>query len=382
MNAISLKEYPFLPYLKEWHRYKSEKFRKKLCPNIRKHHLENIYKLHVNIRDGVTPSDYSDLVKVKTLSASVYTQNKIQGLFTEFTGVEYFNIPGVDYEYFPGAEFDVLVEAVSSLKNLLVINARKFINTDENTNRLSQLLSSNSSLETLNVKRFKYRKFSTNPPLCGKIKHFKSSVETDNKLSELLTWFSRIGTCTSSNLQSIVLGPRQDRPVRHEINLLEIRNVGKTKNLDFSNYTFNSAPIIMGMPGLESLNLKNSNLKEVEISDLPDLRVLDLSDNELTKLSLKNINYLEKLNLANNQLSNTFWPIDSSLVFLDLSNNKIEDVSYLYGSMFSDQAEILNLCSNPLKNPNAFWNLVKYYPQQAPLSIMVNTEKGCENLIN
>lgn len=68
------------------------------------------------------------------------------------------------------------------------------------------------------------------------------------------------------------------------------------------------------------------------------------------------------------------------ITHLDLRFNAINDISVDYAAYLPANLEELNLCDNPLKNPDAIWNLIKGYPTDAHFKILVSTNKGCESL--
>ncbi len=131
------------------------------------------------------------------------------------------------------------------------------------------------------------------------------------------------------------------------IGTLRIKGVNSLRELDLytDEFTLTRPRIreveIVGAPNLNKINLRNMGIQKIHLEDMHDLDFVDISRNNLTEYNFADMTVHSELNL---------------------SGNKISGIPSSYGKIFSLQAEILNLCSNPLNSDDA-WTLSSFYPK-------------------
>ena len=95
------------------------------------------------------------------------------------------------------------------------------------------------------------------------------------------------------------------------------------RHLDLSGNPFEAFELPPGMAELESLSLRGTHLKQLEIShDLRSLRGLDVSFNQLTHLDLPFIaeesEPMVRIDVSSNQLERVSFPLGYSVEGIDL----------------------------------------------------------------
>ena len=115
-------------------------------------------------------------------------------------------------------------------------------------------------------------------------------------------------------------------------------NIGSTKfkNIDF----------IKDLELLEELNISNTDIDSLDLSNYKKLKTLDISNTYLEKFNIKENTLLEILKASKAHIKNIDLSNNKELVLLDLSNNKIEEISLKELVNLKD----LNLSNNKLKS--------------------------------
>ena len=117
-------------------------------------------------------------------------------------------------------------------------------------------------------------------------------------------------------------------------------------NLSLRNYEIDDCTGLGIFKNLDSLDLSNNEITEINLNNLVNLKYLSLSNNNLSNLSINHLFDLEHLNLDNNNLSVFDFQNHSNLKILELSNNNLQAVNLRQ----LDGLNSLNLSENLFSN--------------------------------
>ena len=263
--------------------------------NLKELNLENNQLKKVNLR-------YNE--ELITLNLSNNNLDKINLNFNKL--LEYVNLSKnnlTKFDTLPISKVKQLDLSNNNLSDIKLTNMKDIISLRLKNNKLKDInLKNNLLLEELDI--------------------------SFNNIKEL-SYFSNL---TSLDIEKTDI---EDVIVNKELKRVNIGST-KFKNIDF----------IKNLELLEELNISNTDIDSLDLSNYKKLKTLDISNTYLEKFNIKENTLLEILKASKAHIKNIDLSNNKELVLLDLSNNKIEEISLKELVNLKD----LNLSNNKLKS--------------------------------
>lgn len=112
----------------------------------------------------------------------------------------------------------------------------------------------------------------------------------------------------------------------NQLSTIDLSNNLAVKNINISNNDFNNIDLSSN-PGIVDLNISNNNLKSIDVTVLPDLKTLKLSNNNIASLDVSKNLSLITFEADNNYLSNIDLSNNDKLVSLSIAGNVISNLN-------------------------------------------------------